>query len=121
MQIPAAFGAYSVAVEQGIRAAAGEGEWDATTVQRVIAARWNTDLGMLFLSSAAWWLPVNTLNFLFVPTHLRVLPTIFGAMVWNTFFSLTAHREHKVSPDVGGRAAAAGATCTSSASTITNK
>jgi hypothetical protein len=38
--------------------------------------------------------PLNFLNFLLVPPHLRVLPSIFGSVAWNTFLSLTMHRDH---------------------------
>ena len=49
------------------------------------------DLPQVFKRSCMWWLPVNSLNFLFVPTDMRVLPTIFASMLWSAYISLTAH------------------------------
>jgi hypothetical protein len=56
-----------------------------------IEHRCKSDLLKLFIASSAVWIPVNMCNFLFCPPHLRVLPTIFTSLVWNTFLSHTAH------------------------------
>ena len=49
------------------------------------------DLPHVFKRSCMWWLPVNSLNFLFVPPDMRVLPTIFASVLWSAYISLTAH------------------------------
>ena len=56
-----------------------------------IEHRCKSDLLKLFIASSVVWIPVNMCNFLFCPPHLRVLPTIFTSLAWNTFLSHTAH------------------------------
>eukprot|EP00040_Diaphanoeca_grandis_P000538 m.15728 g.15728 ORF g.15728 m.15728 type:complete len:264 (-) comp10717_c0_seq1:64-855(-) len=64
-----------------------------------VYTRLYSDLGTVFTGSCALWIPVNTLNFLLVPAHLRVLPSILVSVGWMTYLSLTAH--HKLDGDIG--------------------
>jgi protein Mpv17 len=96
---------YSVAAENALHATIGGRKWDMERVASEISTRWNGDLQRLFVGSACIWIPVNTLNFLFVPPHLRVLPTILVSCVWNTFLSLTAHRTQERAAPVFPKAA----------------
>ena len=57
-----------------------------------IELRLRRDLINLVLSSAKLWMPLNLFNFWLVPTQYRVLPTIFGSIVWSTYISWTTHR-----------------------------
>ena len=49
-------------------------------------------------ASAAFWVPLNALNFLVVPPALRPLPSIFGGVVWSAFLSFAGHRDVSPSP-----------------------
>ena len=73
--------------------------FDKGAVVGGIEHRCKADLFKLFVASSAVWVPVNMLNFLFVPSHLRVLPTIFTSLGWNTFLSHTAHGDVVVKTD----------------------
>ena len=95
--INSAFLSYSVMVDAALRAAlnepAGSEPLDIAAAADEIVLRCTQDLGAIFERSACIWTPVNTLNFLFCPPHLRVLPTIVTSCAWNTYLSLTAHHE----------------------------
>jgi hypothetical protein len=43
------------------------------------------------VGSAVLWIPVNTLNFLFVPAAFRILPGILTTFFWNVFLSYQAY------------------------------
>ena len=83
--------AYAVTTEAALRATQGQREWNAAEVREEVERRWSLSLGVALLASAAVWVPVNLLNFSFVPPHMRVLPTIVTSCVWNTYLSLKAH------------------------------
>lgn len=51
----------------------------------------------ILVASNLYWIPVNALNFLFVPPTLRVFPTILGSLVWTTFLSYRSHAHELVS------------------------
>jgi hypothetical protein len=63
-------------------------------VQSELEQRLSLDVYALFRGSVLFWVPVNLLNFLLVPPHLRVLPTIVASTAWNTYLSLTTHKKH---------------------------
>ena len=65
----------------------------AETILSEIKERIDVDLATLFVSSACFWSPVNFVNFRYFPTKYRVIPTIFGGIVWNTYMSFTIHEE----------------------------
>eukprot|EP00039_Didymoeca_costata_P025206 m.12636 g.12636 ORF g.12636 m.12636 type:complete len:181 (+) comp4697_c0_seq1:197-739(+) len=70
--------------------------WNRQTPNKnEIMAKLNLDLNSLIGSSLMFWLPVNTMNFVFVPPQYRVLPTIFASLVWATYLSLVGHRPTK--------------------------
>jgi hypothetical protein len=50
------------------------------------------ELPDLVLSSAKLWVPVNSLNWMFFPTHLRVLVSTCVSVGWNAYLSLVGHR-----------------------------
>ena len=56
----------------------------AEAILSEIKERIDVDLATLFISSACFWSPVNFVNFRYFPTKYRVIPTIFGGIVWNT-------------------------------------
>lgn len=51
------------------------------------------DLPTLVASSAMFWLPVNYLNFAYVPQRYRVLPSICGGVIWGSFLTFIGHRK----------------------------
>eukprot|EP00041_Stephanoeca_diplocostata_P005034 m.54948 g.54948 ORF g.54948 m.54948 type:complete len:217 (+) comp15531_c0_seq4:211-861(+) len=90
--INAGYIGYTVTVENmlhngGDRHKSPQGVWDE------IAARLKRDIGTIAINSCFLWLPVNTLNFLFVPPHLRVLPSVLTSVAWSTYLSITAHND----------------------------
>ena len=91
--INSAFLGYSVSVDALLRSAAGGHSWDGAAARSEVLQRCTEDLGEIFQRSACIWTPVNAANFMFVPQHLRVLPTILTSCAWNTYLSLTAHHE----------------------------
>ena len=85
--------AYTVTSENLLSYVLDGVSFDKFDIYTEIKYRCETDLFKLFLASSSVWIPVNILNFLFVPSHLRVLPTIFTSLAWNTFLSHTAHED----------------------------
>ena len=83
--------AYAVSLEAGLRAVLQQKTWHADEVRAEVGRRWSESLGVALLASACLWVPVNLLNFSFVPPQLRVLPTILTSCAWNTYLSLKAH------------------------------
>jgi protein Mpv17 len=57
-------------------------------IQKKIAA----ELPDLILTSAKLWVPVNSLNWYFLPTHARVLLSTIVSVGWNAYISLVQHR-----------------------------
>lgn len=47
-------------------------------------------------ASASIWIPINALNFAYVPPHLRPLTLTFFSAFWNCYLSLAQHREAKI-------------------------
>jgi protein Mpv17 len=57
-------------------------------IRKKIAA----ELPDLVLTSAKLWVPVNSLNWYFLPTHARVLLSTIVSVGWNAYISLVQHR-----------------------------
>lgn len=52
-------------------------------------------LDMVSTTLRSWsvWVPVHTINFFFVPPHLRVLCVSTCAFLWTTYLSIVGHRK----------------------------
>lgn len=70
----------------------GERPRPAAELTSAIEAKVRTELPGLVLTSAQLWMPVNTLNWMFFPTHARVLLSTVVSVGWNAYISLVQHR-----------------------------
>lgn len=52
-----------------------------------------TELPTTMLNSAGVWVPVNIVNFAFVPPHLRPLLMMVCSVFWNCYLSIVQHRD----------------------------
>ena len=90
------FLAYTTLVEQvlnhGAQSVSSAGSEIATRVETQLLE----DVPGLFLRSTFLWIPVNTLNFLWVSPTFRVIPTILCSTVWSVYLSLTAHKRGEI-------------------------
>jgi hypothetical protein len=58
-----------------------------------------TELYNTMKTSAKAWIPINFLNFAFVPAHLRPLVFALCSVGWNCYLSLVQHRDLALPPD----------------------
>ena len=93
LPINAGYLSYTTAVEQFL----SPGKFDPAAIHKRLTTQLSEDVPKLFVSSNLLWIPVNSLNFLFVPPTFRVLPTIFCSTGWSTYLSLTAHKRGDIS------------------------
>jgi len=56
-------------------------------VQAEISYKIRHNLLTVVLGSALFWIPMNTLNFAFCPPQYRILPSIFGGVIWGCLFA----------------------------------
>ena len=68
------------------------GERPRPELASAIDAKVRAELPGLVLTSAQLWMPVNTLNWMFFPTHARVLLSTVVSVGWNAYISLVQHR-----------------------------
>ena len=52
-----------------------------------------TELVSTVKTSAQVWVPINFVNFAFVPNHLRPFGLLFFSVFWNCYLSLVQHRD----------------------------
>ena len=67
--------------------------WDvvrAETTRRVV-----TEMPTVLAASLSLWIPVNTINFAFVPAHLKIPYISFVGVLWGGYVSHVAHREEQ--------------------------
>ena len=89
---PAPLFAGFVAFKATLEAAASGEPGALAAVPAEVLQRWREDTVDAVLASAKLWVPINTLTFMCVPPHLRLLPTTAAGVVWSVYLSTTAHR-----------------------------
>lgn len=67
--------------------------WKAQEMKNEVKAKIKQDLVPVVYNSARVWMPINVLNWLFVPNHVRVLFTSLVSVGWNCYISLVQHKE----------------------------
>jgi hypothetical protein len=83
---------YSVASENYFRSTVSGEAFDATAVLDETTIRCKKEVWNVVRDSSIVWIPVNFLNFMYCPAHLRVLPSIFTSLAWNTILSTKIHK-----------------------------
>jgi hypothetical protein len=98
--VNAGFLSYTTTVEHFLGNAAAD---DSKKSQSIIGSVSNRvwvqmmeDVPDLFVRSTLVWVPVNSLNFLFVSPTFRVIPTILCSTFWSVYLSLTAHKRGEI-------------------------
>jgi hypothetical protein len=87
----AAFFSYSTVVEYALLAP--ESQRTVEAVSEGVRAKLETRLMPTVLTSLSVWVPINYINFSFVPLHNRNLVASAFACCWNVFLSLQQHRQ----------------------------
>eukprot|EP00446_Apocalathium_sp_SHHI-4_P012320 CAMPEP_0177215530 /NCGR_PEP_ID=MMETSP0367-20130122/34270_1 /TAXON_ID=447022 ORGANISM="Scrippsiella hangoei-like, Strain SHHI-4" /NCGR_SAMPLE_ID=MMETSP0367 /ASSEMBLY_ACC=CAM_ASM_000362 /LENGTH=186 /DNA_ID=CAMNT_0018664979 /DNA_START=58 /DNA_END=618 /DNA_ORIENTATION=- len=67
-------------------------ELDLPALGGEIAAKAREEVPGLLLTSGVFWFPANAANFMFVPTHLRILFMSSCSVVWGAYISFVVHR-----------------------------
>lgn len=75
---------------------AGATNWAAVTAAGLGQAR--RELPRMIGNSFLLWVPVNTLNFAFVPPHLKVPYSSAVSVLWGGYLSFVAHRDVPAQP-----------------------
>jgi hypothetical protein len=83
---------YSVVTEKYFRSTVNGEDFNTTAVLDETTLRCKKEVWNVVRDSSIVWLPVNFLNFMYCPAHLRVLPSIFTSFAWNTILSTKIHR-----------------------------
>jgi hypothetical protein len=60
---------------------------------KVAQKRIQENIHTIILTSFMFWILVNSINFLFVPPQLRVLPSVFGGVLWSSYLSHAGHAD----------------------------
>eukprot|EP00747_Dinoflagellata_sp_TGD_P189488 gnl/TRDRNA2_/TRDRNA2_49872_c0_seq2.p1 gnl/TRDRNA2_/TRDRNA2_49872_c0~~gnl/TRDRNA2_/TRDRNA2_49872_c0_seq2.p1 ORF type:complete len:206 (-),score=22.70 gnl/TRDRNA2_/TRDRNA2_49872_c0_seq2:96-713(-) len=87
----AAFFVYSATLEHALSSAGEPG--DAGTLWVKVVEKFRHNFVAVIIGSFSWWMPINTLNFMFCAPHMRILVTSVASIVWNTYLSLVSHRK----------------------------
>lgn len=85
---------------------AGRTDWAA--VRAATLDQCVRELPGLIGASCVCWLPVNFVNFGFVPPHLKVPYMSAAGVCWGGYLSYVAHRGEAEAPPTGGQTSAAG-------------
>ncbi len=107
MVINPIFFAYSSTVEGCIVAHNTDGRsfWqpDWAAVRATTLRRYEVDLVPVVLTAYKGWVPLNCLNFFFLPPQYRIVTVAVAATVWNAYLSLVTHKP----PQLSGQPASA--------------
>jgi len=71
--------------------AVAQNRFDRQAVAAEISSKLRHNLVPVIMSSALFWIPVNTLNFAFCPPQYRILPSIIGGCLWGWYISYKQH------------------------------
>lgn len=69
-------------------------DWDMA--YSAVCVKLENELIQTVTTSAAIWVPINTLNFSLMPSHLRPVTLMFAATFWNCYLSLAQHRTERI-------------------------
>lgn len=91
------FFAYTSVVEGCVLAHSTDGQtfWqpDWAAVRATISRRYEEDLVAVVLTAYKSWVPLNCLNFFFLPPQYRIVTVAVAATVWNAYLSLVTHKQ----------------------------
>jgi hypothetical protein len=96
MVINPIFFAYSSTVEGCVAAHGAAGgsflQPDWAAVRATTWRRYEEDLLPVVLTAYKGWVPLNCLNFFFLPPQFRIVTVAVAATVWNAYLSLVTHQ-----------------------------
>eukprot|EP00056_Hartaetosiga_gracilis_P005724 m.88222 g.88222 ORF g.88222 m.88222 type:complete len:201 (+) comp12260_c1_seq6:2-604(+) len=70
-------------------------ERDATALAWAAQDKLDDEFTSTLVGSWSFWVPVNFVSWMYLPSHLRVAFGGVAAMVWNVYLSIVQHRKHR--------------------------
>lgn len=89
--VNAVFVTLATVLEMRVFGKAPSGQFEGSSLAQVLTVKLSDDWPRIVERSFQFWVPINFVNFYFVPLHWRLVVTSLASVGWNCFLSLVQH------------------------------